>query len=100
MESLYEHQINQDSVGKNVTVAGWVSKRRDHGGVIFIDLRIANNIIQAVFNREDKDSFIIAERLRGFSTFSIKTVRFEILLFRTDFRRSKRLGRIGISNYL
>ena len=65
MESLYEHQINQDSVGKNVTVAGWVSKRRDHGGVIFIDLRIANNIIQAVFNPEDKDSFIIAERLRS-----------------------------------
>ena len=65
MESLYEYQINQDSVGKNVTVAGWVSKRRDHGGVIFIDLRIANNIIQAVFNPEDKDSFIIAERLRN-----------------------------------
>tara|TARA_B100000941_G_scaffold59464_1_gene38988 strand:+ start:30184 stop:31950 length:1767 start_codon:yes stop_codon:yes gene_type:complete len=65
MESLYEHQINQDSVGKNVTVAGWVSKRRDHGGVIFVDLRIANNIVQLVFNPEDKDSFIIAERLRS-----------------------------------
>ena len=65
MKSLYEYQINSDSIGKSVTIAGWVSKRRDHGGVIFIDLRIANNIVQAVFNPENKDSFTIAERLRS-----------------------------------
>ena len=65
MKSLYQHKINQDSIGEVVTVAGWVSKRRDHGGVIFIDLRISNNIIQAVFNPEHKDSFVIAERLRS-----------------------------------
>ena len=65
MKSLYQHKINQDNIGEVVTVAGWVSKRRDHGGVIFIDLRISNNIIQAVFNPEHKDSFIIAERLRS-----------------------------------
>ena len=65
MKSLYEYQINQDRIGKNVTVAGWVSKRRDHGGVIFIDLRISNNIIQAVINPENKESFNIAERLRS-----------------------------------
>ena len=65
MKSLYQHKINQDSIGQVVTVAGWVSKRRDHGGVIFIDLRISNNIIQAVFNPEHKDSFVIAEGLRS-----------------------------------
>jgi len=65
MKSLYQHKINQDNIGEVVTVAGWVSKRRDHGGVIFIDLRISNNIIQAVFNPEHKDSFVIAERLRS-----------------------------------
>ncbi len=65
MKSSYQHNINQDSIGEVVTVAGWVSKRRDHGGVIFIDLRISNNIIQAVFNPEHKDSFVIAERLRS-----------------------------------
>ena len=65
MKSLYEYQIDQDSIGKNVTIAGWVNKRRDHGGVIFIDLRVSNNIIQIVFNPENKDSFIIAERLRS-----------------------------------
>ena len=65
MKSLYEYQINQDKVGNSVTVAGWVSKRRDHGGVIFIDLRISNNIIQAVINPENKESFNIAERLRS-----------------------------------
>tara|TARA_Y100000768_G_scaffold208822_1_gene157303 strand:+ start:263 stop:2029 length:1767 start_codon:yes stop_codon:yes gene_type:complete len=65
MKPLYQYQINQDSIGEIVTVAGWVSKRRDHGGVIFIDLRVSNNIIQAVFNPEHKDSFAIAERLRS-----------------------------------
>jgi len=65
MRSIYKHNINQDSIGETVTVAGWVSKRRDHGGVIFIDLRISNNIIQTVFNPEQKDSFAIAERLRS-----------------------------------
>ena len=65
MRSIYKHNINQDSIGETVTVAGWVSKRRDHGGVIFIDLRISNNIIQVVFNPEQKDSFAIAERLRS-----------------------------------
>ena len=65
MKSLYQYQINQNSIGESVTVAGWVSKRRDHGGVIFIDLRVSNNIIQAVFNPENKDSFAIAERLRS-----------------------------------
>ena len=65
MKSIYLHNINQDNIGETVTVAGWVSKRRDHGGVIFIDLRISNNIIQAVFNPEQKDSFAIAERLRS-----------------------------------
>ncbi len=65
MKPLYQYQINQDSIGESVTVAGWVSKRRDHGGVIFIDLRVSNNIIQAVFNPEHKDSFAIAERLRS-----------------------------------
>ena len=65
MKPLYQHQINQNSIGESVTVAGWVSKRRDHGGVIFIDLRVSNNIIQAVFNPENKDSFAIAERLRS-----------------------------------
>ena len=52
-------------IGESVIVAGWVSKRRDHGGVIFIDLRISNEIIQAVFNPENEDSFAIAERLRS-----------------------------------
>ena len=65
MKSIYKHKINKDIIGESVIVAGWVSKRRDHGGVIFIDLRISNEIIQAVFNPENEDSFAIAERLRS-----------------------------------
>jgi len=51
-------------VGENITVAGWVHSRRDHGGLIFIDLRDHTGLVQLVINHDKKDAFSLAESLR------------------------------------
>ena len=51
-------------VGENITVAGWVHSRRDHGGLIFIDLRDHTGLVQLVINSDKKDAFSLAESLR------------------------------------
>ncbi|MBQ3430915.1 aspartate--tRNA ligase [Candidatus Saccharibacteria bacterium] len=54
----------KNSLGKTVTVAGWVNSRRDHGGLIFIDLRDFSGIIQLVVTPEVEESFKLAESVR------------------------------------
>ena len=51
-------------VGENITVAGWAHSRRDHGGLIFIDLRDHTGLVQLVINPDKKDAFSLAESLR------------------------------------
>ena len=51
-------------VGKNITVAGWVHSRRDHGGLIFIDLRDHTGLVQLVINPDRAEAFRLAESLR------------------------------------
>ena len=51
-------------VGENITVAGWVHSRRDHGGLIFIDLRDHTGLVQLVINPDKKNAFSLAESLR------------------------------------
>ena len=53
-----------DDVGKNITVAGWVHSRRDHGGLIFIDLRDHTGLVQLVINPDRAEAFRLAESLR------------------------------------
>ena len=53
-----------DEVGKSVTVAGWVHSRRDHGGLIFIDLRDHTGLVQLVINPDRAEAFRLAESLR------------------------------------
>ena len=52
------------AIGKRVTVAGWVHSRRDHGGLIFIDLRDHTGLLQLVFNPDQPQAFSLAEELR------------------------------------
>jgi aspartyl-tRNA synthetase len=70
MRSHYCGQVDDKLIGQEVTVAGWVHRRRDHGGVIFVDLRDREGLLQIVFDPDAATMFKDAERLR--SEFVIK----------------------------
>ncbi|MDR2395687.1 MAG: aspartate--tRNA ligase [Endomicrobium sp.] len=63
--SMYCGKVTESSIGQEVTVCGWVHSRRDHGGVVFIDLRDREGILQIVFQSENASVFTIAESLRS-----------------------------------
>ena len=58
-------ELNKENLGEAVELCGWVHRRRDHGGVIFIDLRDRAGLVQVVFNPESEDTFAIAESVRS-----------------------------------
>lgn len=64
MRSHYCGEVTEQLLEQSVTVSGWVNKRRDHGGVIFIDCRDREGTVQVVFQPEQADIFAIAESLR------------------------------------
>ena len=65
MRSNYCGEINDSFVGQQVELCGWVHRRRDHGGVIFLDLRDREGIAQIVFDPDQKVSFAAAEGVRS-----------------------------------
>ncbi len=65
MRTHYCGQVNEFLSGQTVSVAGWVHRRRDHGGVIFIDLRDREGLLQLVFDPSNAQVFAQAERLRS-----------------------------------
>ena len=65
MRSHYCGQLSREHIDQTLTVAGWVHRRRDHGGVIFVDLRDREGMLQVVFDPDSPDLFSEAERLRS-----------------------------------
>jgi aspartyl-tRNA synthetase len=66
--SLRSHSaglVTEELIGTEVSIAGWVNRRRDHGGVIFIDLRDSHGFVQIVCDPDQKDVFSIAEEVRN-----------------------------------
>lgn len=65
MRSSYCGLVDSSSIGTEITLCGWVDRRRDHGGVIFIDLRDREGIVQVVFDPDSDEHFATADRVRG-----------------------------------
>jgi len=65
MRTHYCGELNQQDIGQVVSVCGWVNRRRDHGGVIFVDLRDKKGMLQVVFDPDDAAMFSLAESLRN-----------------------------------
>ncbi|MBT8441601.1 MAG: aspartate--tRNA ligase [Gammaproteobacteria bacterium] len=74
MRSHYCGQIDASLIGDEVSVCGWVHRRRDHGGVIFIDLRDREGLLQVVFDPDRPEIFAEAERIRSEYVLAVKGV--------------------------
>ena len=65
MRTQYCGLVNAAQLEQTVSLCGWAHRRRDHGGVIFIDLRDREGLVQIVFDPDRPDSFKIAENVRN-----------------------------------
>src|SRR5690606_39855682 len=65
MRTCYTGEVNKAHLAQTVTLFGWVHRRRDHGGVIFIDLRDRAGLAQVVVDPDNQAAFDIAERIRN-----------------------------------
>ena len=65
MRSEYCGRVSRNHLGQTVSLSGWVHRRRDHGGVIFIDLRDREGLVQVVCDPDTPDTFKTADRLRA-----------------------------------
>ncbi len=65
MRTHYCANLNKNNINNAVRLVGWVNRRRDHGGVIFLDLRDKTGMVQVVVNPDNADMFAIAEKVRS-----------------------------------
>ena len=72
MKSDYCGEITSSNLKEEVTICGWIHRRRDHGGVIFLDVRDIKGICQAVVNPDNEESFKLAESIRNEYVVQIK----------------------------
>ena len=72
MRSHYCGEVNESLTGREIEVCGWLHRRRDHGGVIFIDLRDREGLLQVVFDPDRAEIFAAAERIRSEYVLKVK----------------------------
>ncbi len=74
MRSHYCGQINESLIDEKIEVCGWVHRRRDHGGVIFVDLRDIKGLVQVVFHPDQLEAFQVVETVRSEYVIKVKGV--------------------------
>ncbi|OZG72104.1 aspartate--tRNA ligase [Hahella sp. CCB-MM4] len=72
MRSQYCGAINESHIGQEITLCGWVHRRRDHGGVIFLDLRDRDGVAQIVVDPDTPEAFSLADSVRSEFVVSVK----------------------------
>ena len=72
MRSHYCGQVSEELIDQEITLCGWVNRRRDHGGVIFVDLRDREGLVQVVFDPDREEMFALAERIRNEYVLKVK----------------------------
>ena len=72
LENINCGSITKKEVSSVIKLCGWIHRRRDHGGVIFFDLRDESGVVQVVYNPDDKDSFSLAESCRNEYVISVE----------------------------
>ena len=72
MRSHYCGQVSEELIDQEITLCGWVNRRRDHGGVIFVDLRDREGLVQVVFDPDREQMFALAERIRNEYVLQVK----------------------------
>jgi len=72
LENISCGSLAKKEVGSVVKLCGWIHRRRDHGGVIFFDLRDESGVVQVVYNPDDEDSFALAESCRNEYVISVE----------------------------
>jgi len=72
MRTHYCGEVTESLIDQEITVCGWVHRRRDHGGVIFIDLRDREGLLQVVYDPDIEDAFATAESVRSEYVLQVK----------------------------
>jgi len=72
MRSQYCGKVTQENLDQTITLCGWVNRRRDHGGVIFVDLRDREGLVQVVFDPDLEEIFHLAEQIRNEYVLQVK----------------------------
>ena len=72
--TIYCGLVDDNFVGNEVVVMGWVKRRRDHGGIIFLDLRDREGLLQVVINPDDKEIFSLAQSIRNEYVVAVKGI--------------------------